>query len=462
VERLVGRYDLLEQVTSGKGRTLWRGQDVVLDRPVGVLVLDRDHPHAANVRRAAQAAARVEHPSVLRVVDADTDDGRVLVVTRWLQGSTLSDLLAAGPLPPDEATRICRDVASALAASGAEGVHHLVLDPRDVLVTDQGVAVVGVGVRAALEGVTADDDADQVDAWRVGAVLYAALTARWPGHACAGLPAAPTVAGRVARPRQVRAGVPLEVDEVTWRALQPDADDPLESPAAIAAALTEVNAPTGWTEPPQASRMRWSALGFVVIAALFLAGVLLVAWQFWQDSSREPPTPPTGASSTAASPSPSVTQPVDVPIPVRQVSAFDPAGDEEENDADAEAAIDGDPTTAWRTVTYASRELGELKPGVGLKLRLGGPQAVSGIEVELVGRGSDVEIWAERDAGANPTAQDPLAGYKKLADVPGAGDQFTYRFNPAVSTRSVIVWLTALPADGSGYRGGIAEVLLLS
>ena len=87
VQRLVGRYDLIEQVASGKGRALWRGHDVVLDRPVGILMLDRDHPHATAVRAAALRAARIEHPSILRVVDADLDDGRVLVVTRWLIGA---------------------------------------------------------------------------------------------------------------------------------------------------------------------------------------------------------------------------------------------------------------------------------------------------------------------------------------------------------------------------------------
>ena len=462
MERLVGRYDLVEQVTRGKGRTLWRGHDVVLDRPVGVLVLDRDHPQAATVREAAQRAARVEHPSILRVVDADLDDGRVLVVTRWLSGSTLATLLANGPLPPEEATRICRDVAAALAASSREGVHHLVLDPRDVLITDHGVAVVGVGVRAALEGVTADKDAEQVDAWRVGALLYASLTARWPGHPCAGLAAAPTVAGRVARPRQVRAGVPLEVDDIVWRALQPDADEPLETPAAIAAALAGVGAPVQWTEPAVARQVPWRTFGVAVIALLILAGLLLVAWQFWQDESR--PASDTATTPTASPPveSATPTESAGVPLRIAEVTAFDPAGDNQENDDEVAAAIDGDPATAWRTVSYASRDLGQLKSGVGLRLQLQGEQAVGGIELELLGRGSDVQIWAQEGPATAPTPNDPLAGYRKLASVSGAGDQVTWQFAPAVQTRSIVVWLTALPADETGYRGGIAEVLLLS
>ena len=120
MERLVSRYDLIEEVAVGKGRSLWRGHDVVLDRPVGLLVLDADHPYADDVRVAAQAAARVEHPRVLRVVDADVSEGRVVVVTRWLEGSSLAELLANGPLESDQALAIVRDIADAVAAAAAK------------------------------------------------------------------------------------------------------------------------------------------------------------------------------------------------------------------------------------------------------------------------------------------------------------------------------------------------------
>ena len=62
MERLAGRYELLEEAARGRGRTLWRGRDSILDRPVGVLLLDAGHPHAEAVRDAAQRAALVEHP----------------------------------------------------------------------------------------------------------------------------------------------------------------------------------------------------------------------------------------------------------------------------------------------------------------------------------------------------------------------------------------------------------------
>jgi len=472
VEQLVGRYDLQEQVTRGRGRTLWRARDTVLERSVGVLVLDADHPHGDAVRQAAQKAARVEAPGLLRVVDADVVGGQVFVVTRWLAGITLAERLTSGPLPPEEAASVVAPIARALVAAAEEGVHHLVLDPRDVLLTQHGAVAVGVGVRAALEGVEAGVDAEQVDAWRLGALLYAALTGRWPGHECAGLPAAPTVGGRVARPRQVRAGIPYALDDIAWRAVQPDAEEPLETPGAIADALDALgdDADLHLPETPPA-RSRWPMVGVMAVLALLLAGVALVGWQFWQDAGREEPagssTP--GADASGSEPSPSPTgPPTDVPsepIAIAAATAFDPAGDGGENDEEAALAIDGDSSTAWQTLTYASRELGDLKPGVGLRLRLDQVQQVGGIELELEGRGTDLQVWAKDGPSAagesgGQTANKPLAGYTKVGETTGAGDQLTLIFD--IRTDDVIVWLTALPAGTDGYQGGIAEVRLIS
>ncbi len=472
MERLSGRYDLDSEVARGRGRTLWQGRDIVLDRQVGVLLLDAGHPHGEAVRRAAQLASSVEHPGLLRVIDTAEDNGRVFVVTRWLAGSPLSEQLAIAPLGAEEARAVVASVAEALAAAAEENVHHLVLDPRDVLLTDHGVVVVGIGVRAALEGVAADDDAEQVDAWRIGALLYAALTARWPGYSCAGLPGAPVVGGRVARPRQVRAGVPSDLDDVAWRSLHLDVSEPLDSPASIAAALHEVAQPESTVpDPERMSSAVWRWLGLLLVLALFSVGAVLVAWQFWQSAGRT--EEPAGSTDVSPRPvSPTTTAPSDGesgPLPIRRASAFDPAGDDSENDADTSLAIDGDLATEWTTVSYASRNLGGLKPGVGLELSLGKEQPVIGVELRLVGRGSDLQVWVARPTtdpkGAPPAVPDPadpLAGYRKLASVRGASDLVSLRFAPPVDTDRVLIWFTALPAAEDGYRGGVVEASVLS
>ncbi|HEX5017311.1 MAG TPA: protein kinase family protein [Actinomycetes bacterium] len=465
MERLAGRYDLREEVARGRGRTLWRGHDTVLDRPVGVLLLDAGHPHAEEVRRAAQLAASVEHAGMLRVIDTAEDQGRVFVVTRWLAGTPLSEQLAVGPLTPDEARYVVRSVADALAEAAKEGVHHLVLDPNDVLLTDHGVVVVGIGVRAALEGVQPEADAESVDAWRLGALLYATLTAKWPGFACAGLPGAPVVGHRVARPRQVRAGVPDDLDEIAWRALDPDHEDPLVTPRAIRDALAAPPVASRPAAPEPVTGAVWRWLGLILVLTLFSTGAVLVAWQIWQNSERPEPQP-AGAPTPLPTASPSDSPPSG-PLRVQRATVFDPLGDGTENDEDTDLAIDGDPTTAWTTVTYASRSLGGLKEGVGLQLDLGAEKSLGGIELRLVGRGSDVQVWAARPSTdpkgsppKKPDPDDPLEGYMRLARVRGASDLATWRFSPAVTTDRVVIWLKALPPSTDGYQGGVVEATL--
>jgi hypothetical protein len=472
VERLAGRYELLEEVARGRGRTLWLGHDTVLDRPVGVLLLDAGQPHADSVRRAAQLAAAVEHQGLLRVIDTAEHEGRVFVVTRWLAGTPLSELLAVGPLSSDEARYVVRSVADALAAAANDGVHHLVLDPNDVLLTDHGVVVVGIGVRAALEGVQADGDAEAVDAWRLGALLYATLTAKWPGYPCAGLPGAPVVGHRVARPRQVRAGVPTDLDEIAWRVLDPDHDHPLDTPRAIrdalAAPVTDAAAQSeASSAEPTGGGAVWRWLGLILVLALFSTGAVLVAWQFWQNSER--PEPTNASSGTTPSASPTPTSAESGPINIKSATAFDPQGDGAENDSDARLAIDNDLTTAWTTVTYATRNLGDIKDGVGLTLNLGKEQSLGGMELRLLGRGSDVQVWAARTAtdprGTPPDRPDPShprAGYKRLGAFHGASDLVTLRFSPAVTTDQVVIWLKALPSSEGGFQGGVVEATLTS
>lgn len=467
VERLAGRYDLLTRVASGHGRALWQGHDTVLDRAVGVLVLESDDPRGDDVRRAAQRAACAEHPNLQRVVDVDVIDGRVFVVTQWSAARTLAELLVAQPLSPPRAVWVVARVARALEAADAAGVHHLVLDPRDVLVGEDEVTVAGLGVRAAVHpeptcpvdvsGSPGQRDG-QCDARRLGALLYAALTSRWPGGDCAGLSAAPTVDGRLCRPRQVRAGVPPALDVIAWRALG-HADDgrgTLDTPAEVASALAEqelrpaTDAVPG-TGSPGLPPTAWA--GLFAIAALLALGVGLLGWQVWRGRSQPPPIPistPTDAPSAPTSPPP---EQLGV-VPVAAARAYDPQGDGVENDDETPLAIDGDLTTAWTTVTYATRDLGGLKRGVGLQLRLQRPSDVEGIDVQLVGRGTDLRVYTAR---GRPSS---LRGYRLAAEVVGAGDQLTLRFAPPKAADTILLWLTGLPPTADGFQGGVSEVVV--
>ncbi len=249
---LAGRYRVAELLaeTPGDGGVAqtWRAIDEVLSRSVVVHVLAADDPRVDNLLEASRRAATAADVRFIRVLDALRDDGVAYVVREWVAGRSLGALLADGPLPPQQAGLLVREVSEAIARAHDQGLSHERLDPDAVVVTDTGaIKIVGLATQAALSGPRSDEetgtDPQREDAVGIGRLLYAALTARWPAGPRSGLNAAPRAAdGTLLSPRQCRAGVPRSLDEITERVLDehPRHGEPLTTPQQIAAALTEV------------------------------------------------------------------------------------------------------------------------------------------------------------------------------------------------------------------------------
>lgn len=139
------------------------------------------------------------------------------------------------------------------------------------------------------------------------------------------------------------------------------------------------------------------------------------------------------------------------------MQAWDPYGEDGENDEDAALAIDGDPETAWTTMSYfRNAEFGGLKPGLGLVLDLGSPQDVSTVEVDLGGGGTDFEVRVA--PGSDDAPPDQLDDYQVQGEASSASGPTVVDLDRAVTTRYVLVWLTSLPADGSEFKGSVNEV----
>lgn len=248
---LDGRYRLEVLLSEHGGARFWRATDTVLARSVAVHVVASTDPRAATVLDAARTSARVTDPHFLRVLDCDDVDGITWVINEWGEGTSLDVMLAQGPLPPLRAAWLTREVAEAIAAAHAQGLHHGRLNPEAVLVTDSGaVKIIGFIVNAAFErtapatagapyGVISDREADVID---LAGILYAALTLRWPGVAPSALAPAPREGLRPLRPRQVRAGIPRTLDAICDRVLNKEASQhvlPVETAHDIAAALSD-------------------------------------------------------------------------------------------------------------------------------------------------------------------------------------------------------------------------------
>ncbi len=231
---LAGRYQLVDLLDESAGGLFYRAHDASLDRSVAVHIIRADDDRATLLREAARTSARVVDRRLLRVLDVDetTDqtarDGSALcyVVNEWATGISLDILLAdEGPLAPRRAAWIVGEVAATLEVAHAAGVAHGRLVPENVLIDRTGsVRVIGFAVDAALHGLPAGRV--PADVTGLAALLYAALTARWPGQAGSVVKPAPHAHGRVLRPRQVRAGVPRVLDTLCDAVLNPDAGAP--------------------------------------------------------------------------------------------------------------------------------------------------------------------------------------------------------------------------------------------
>src|SRR3989440_2257516 len=156
VDTLAGRYRLVERLGAGGMSVVWRGYDEVLGRPVAVKLLAADLAADADlrgrVRREARAAARLSHPNITNVYDyGEAADGTPYVVMELIDGQSLAQRMASGPLSWNSAVRVAAQVASALAAAHAQGLVHRDVTPANVMLSRAGVKVVDFGI-AALAG----------------------------------------------------------------------------------------------------------------------------------------------------------------------------------------------------------------------------------------------------------------------------------------------------------------------
>ena len=144
-------------------------------------------------------------------------------------------------------------------------------------------------------------------------------------------------------------------------------------------------------------------------------------------------------------------------IAIADVIDFDPPpGDGSENADQAPLAVDGKPDTVWHTNRYRTSNFNKSKPGVGLVLDLGHAQVVRQVKLILPAPGESLEIRAAA-AGATIAPGD-LDSYQLVSSAENVPTQDTLRFPFATNTRFLLVWITKLPRDAGGYRGGISEI----
>ncbi|CAN5877936.1 hypothetical protein BH11MYX3_BH11MYX3_37190 [soil metagenome] len=135
IEALIGR--------GGMGAVFVARHRTLTDKRVAIKVLHTeitDPDIQLRFKREAQIATRVNHPNIVEVHDFDvTPDGVPYLVLEFLEGMTLAQRIAAGPMPLDHVNLIVRQVGSALAAAHREGIVHRDLKPQNIFLVPMEV-----------------------------------------------------------------------------------------------------------------------------------------------------------------------------------------------------------------------------------------------------------------------------------------------------------------------------------
>jgi predicted Ser/Thr protein kinase len=236
-----GDYELLEELGRGGMGVVYRARQVSLQREVAIKMILRgslaSRADLDRFRVEAEAAAKLDHPGIVPVYEVGDVEGRAYFSMKYIEGTTLAERLAEGPLPPREAARILLEVSRAIHFAHEQGVLHRDLKPSNILldrrgnahVTDFGLAKQSgdaasltrtgavLGTPAYMAPEQAAGARGQVgphsDVYSLGVILYAMLTGRPPFQAASPVDTVLMV---------------LEQDPVPPRMLNPKADRDLE------------------------------------------------------------------------------------------------------------------------------------------------------------------------------------------------------------------------------------------
>ncbi|HET9196732.1 MAG TPA: PASTA domain-containing protein [Solirubrobacterales bacterium] len=255
------RYRVLRRLGSGGMADVWLAEDTHLQRQVALKVLHRrfiqDREFVARFQREAEHAAGLQHPNIVGVYDRGEDDGVNYIAMRYVEGPTLKELIDRG-LTPDQAVALVRQVLEGARFAHRNGIVHRDLKPQNVIVDEEGKAVVtdfGIA-RAGVSEITQTGSVmgtpqylspEQAqgfevtpvsDLYSIGVILYEALTRRVPFEADSAVAIAmKQVAETPQRPSSINPQVSPALDAAVMRALEKEPGQRFQSADAFIAAL---------------------------------------------------------------------------------------------------------------------------------------------------------------------------------------------------------------------------------
>jgi serine/threonine-protein kinase len=346
VGRQIGPYEVEREVGRGGMGVVYLARDTRLGRPVALKAVGgggTDAAGRARLQREARAAASLAHPGIATVYALEEVGDDCFLITEYLQGRTLRDELADGPLPYGRWRQVGVAIAEAVGAAHAQGIVHRDLKPENVMRTEGGTikvldfglaretsavasgitptitqagALIGTPGYMAPEQIRGQPLDARTDVFALGVLLYELASGLHPFGAAtrSGAPASPGAAvgagdvlARIVAedppPLDSRAMVPAAAAAIVARALAKAPDGRFADAHALAEALRALPAPALTPLPavraseagalaltgPHDVRVqeRWWIVHQAGVA-LFFTAVLVPAWMLWRDVEPKP------------------------------------------------------------------------------------------------------------------------------------------------------------------------------
>jgi serine/threonine protein kinase/tetratricopeptide (TPR) repeat protein len=299
----LSHYRIIEKIGSGGMGVVFRAHDTHLDREVAVKVLSpgtiTDEGARKHLRKEAMALSKVNHPNIATVYDFDTRRGVDFLVMEYIPGITLSEKLAAGPLPEKEVVRLGMQLSDGLAAAHERGVVHRDLKPGNLRLSSDGrLKILDFGIAKlwrpqtgtsetesslqshAISGTLpymapeqlAGEEADaRTDIHGAGFVLYEMATGQRPfAEVQSGQLLGALMRKAPIPPSTLNPKVSAELDRIIGKSVEREPEDRYQSAKELTIDLRRLGAPSTVAAPVQKRERRARKL-------ILVAGALLVA-----------------------------------------------------------------------------------------------------------------------------------------------------------------------------------------
>ena len=438
--KLSGRYVLTSLISSESGTQTWLAKDLVLSREVAVVLTNPfqviNSDHISLFRKEAKLISRLNHPSIITVLDTTGDEDLEAIVIELVKEETLFDYVErTGPLSLTLALQITKQIGDALSYAHEKGVFHENLDPKHIfLCPDRGPQVSGFGfnkfkslIDIELKTDTQDEanfrsdfidmtsaSTTHADIFSLGKILQYMLVGSL------------NIPRKNPFPKSVKKEILKSIEKATAGEVTERYSSVVDFIDDLEEESTNTNIPEEGIDESQNSKpfdpntfiTKFLLTGFVFFLVL---GIVFAANgnPFSSDDNSEPAEIVQATATPEASDTDPIEQteteagsiqtgndsevnselsdtevsPIFEMVSVLGADDFDPLGDGVEHPELIDNLLDEDTETIWYSETYANRSMGGLKDGVGVVIELKKPYELQRVAIETANTGWSGEIF---------------------------------------------------------------------